>query len=56
MIPPLTKKEEKNYNKQKVCHICRKGFNTDESEKVKDHCRYTGKYRGTAHDICNLRY
>ena len=24
--------------------------------KVKYHCNYTGKYRGTAHDICNLRY
>ena len=21
---PLTKKEEKNYNKQKVCYICKK--------------------------------
>ena len=21
-----------------------------------DHCHYTGKYRGAAHDICNLRY
>ena len=21
---PLTKKEEKNHNKQKVCHICKK--------------------------------
>ena len=24
--------------------------------KVKDYCHYTGKYRGAAHDICNLRY
>ena len=24
--------------------------------KVKDHCHYTGKYRGAARNICNLRY
>ena len=24
--------------------------------KVRDHCHYTRKYRGAAHDICNLRY
>ena len=24
--------------------------------KVKYHCHYTGKYRGAAHNICNLRY
>ena len=46
---PLTKKEEKNPNKQKVCYICKKEFNTDDSDKkhhkVKDHCHYTGKYR-----------
>ena len=57
---PLTKKEEKNHNKQKVCYICRKEFNTDDSDKkyhkVKDHCHNTGKYRGATHDICNLRY
>ena len=57
---PLTKKEEKNHNKQKVCYICEEEFNTDDSDKkhhkVKDHCHYTGKYRGAAHNICNLRY
>ena len=30
---PLTKKEEKNHNKQKVCYICKKEFNTDDSDK-----------------------
>ena len=57
---PLTKEDEKNHNKQKVCHICRKEFNADDSDKkyhkVKDHCHYTGKYRGAARNICNLRY
>ena len=57
---PLTKKEEKKHNKQKVCHICEKGFSSDDSDKkynkVKDHCHYTGKYRGAVHDIYNLRY
>ena len=57
---PLTKKEEKHHNKQKVCYICKKEFNTDDSDKkhhkVKVHCYYTGKYRGATHNICNLRY
>ena len=55
---PLTKKEEKNHNKQEVCYICKKEFNADDKKhcKVKDHCHYTGKYRGATHNICNLRY
>ena len=24
--------------------------------KVKEHCHYTGKYRGAAYSICNLKY
>ena len=50
---PLTKKEEKKHNKQKVCRICKKKISTDDSNKkyhkVKDHCHYTGKYKGAAH-------
>ena len=56
-IIPLTK-EKKNYNDQKVGYICKKEFDTTDKKhhKVRDHCHYTGKYRGAAHNICNLRY
>ena len=50
---PLTKEEENNYNKENTCYICKKDFNND---KVRDHCHFTGKYRGAAHNTCNLRY
>ena len=50
---PLTKEEEDNYNKENICHICKKEFNND---KVRDHCHFTGKYRRVAHNTCNLRY
>ena len=61
---PLTDKENKSYEKQKVCHICKKEFCFDENEKnkfklyqnVRDHCHYTGQFREAAHSICNLRY
>ena len=25
-------------------------------QKVRDHCNYTGEYKGAAHSICNLKY
>ncbi|XP_057308117.1 uncharacterized protein LOC130646004 [Hydractinia symbiolongicarpus] len=28
----------------------------DENRKVRDHCHYTGLYRGAAHNTCNLKY
>ena len=52
---PLTTKEEIDYNKQKICYICKKEFDK-KNYKVRDHCHYIVKYRGAAHNICNLRY
>ena len=28
----------------------------EKHHKIKDHCHYTEKYRGAAHNICNLKY
>ena len=57
---PLTKEEKKTHNQQNICYICKKIFSTDDKNKkyhkLKDHCHYTGEYRGAAHDICNLRH
>ena len=40
-------------------YICKKVFSNDDDNKkyhkVRDHCHYTGKYRGATHDISNLR-
>ena len=54
----LTTEEKIHYNKQKICYICEKEFNNNDKKnyKVRDHCHYTGKYRGAVHNICNLRY
>ena len=61
---PLINEEKESHKNQEICHICKKEFCTDKDNKEKfkkmqkgrDHCHYTGKYRGAAHSICNLRY
>ena len=57
---PLKKEEKEFRNMQKICDTCKRIFSTGDNNKkyhkVKDRCHYTGKYRGAAHDIGNLRY
>ena len=57
---PLTIEESKSYCSQNVCGISKKGLSIDDDNKkyhkVRYHCDYTGKYRGAARNICNLRY
>ena len=60
MIPekpmePLTNKQWIQYKRASECHISFKPFN-HKDPKVRDHFHYTGKYRGPAHSLCNLRY
>ena len=55
---PINKRENINYNDQQICYMCKKIFDKSDKKhhKVRDHRHYTGKYRGAAHNICNLRY
>ena len=56
-IIELTLEEQKGYDGARYCHICKKVFGDKKKHrKVRDHNHYTGKYRGAAHSICNLRY
>ena len=50
----MTKEDEEEFQKVNECHICNKKY-TNEDIKVRDHCHITGKYRGSAHQECNLK-
>ena len=60
---PLTKEENKSCKEQEACQICKEKFFMDKDDedyinrkKIKDHCHYTGKFRGAAHSKCNSNY
>ena len=64
----LTSEEQYRHYNAKYCYICQKTFSKDNedkdnkeykeknNDKVRDHCHYTGKYRGAAHRTCSLMY
>ena len=48
-------KDKDRFDKETRCWICNKEFGRGDV-KVRDHCHFTGRYRGAAHRICNLKY
>ena len=48
---------KKLHDSQDRCYACGEKFNNkkEDYKKVRDHCHYTGKYRGALHSKCNLR-
>ena len=48
--------EQEQYKKETVCWICNGQINDHKNYKVRDHCHFTGRYRGAAHNSCNLKY
>ena len=47
--------EKVEFQKATKCWICQ-GMFDESAKKVRDHCHFTGKYRGAAHNSCNLKY
>ena len=50
----MTKENEEEFKKAEECYICNKKY-TNQDIRVRDHCHITGKYRGSAHQECNLQ-
>ena len=47
-----------NFNNATHCYLCSGEITDDDKKegKVRDHCHITGKYRGCAHNVCNINY
>ena len=50
----MTEVDEQNFKTMDGCHICGEKY-TDKDVSVGDHCHITGKFRGSAHQECNLK-
>ena len=47
----MTEEDEEVCRNNDVCRFCEKIIKSD---KVRDHCHLKGRYRGPAHNICNI--
>ena len=47
----MTKDDEEDYRNNIICRFCEKEILSD---KIRDHCHLTGKYRGPTHNTCNI--
>ena len=49
----MTMHDKLVYDNSTLCHICNEELGED---KVRDHYHLSGKFRGAAHEVCNLKY
>ena len=51
----FTKKDKDVFEKATVCWNCQGEFQ-ESQKKVRDHCHFSGEFRGAAHAKCNLQF
>ena len=49
----MTRHDKYIYDYSTNCHICNEDLGED---RVRDHCQLSRKFRGAAHEVCNLKY
>ena len=49
----MTMHDKTVYDNSTLCHICDEELCKD---RVRHHCHLSGKFRGAAHEVCNLKY
>ena len=47
----MKQEDEEDFKNNNICRFCGKEIISD---KVRDHCHLTGKYRGPSHNVCNI--
>lgn len=53
-VPIIYSEDDRtNFERAENCYLC---SNLLIGDKVRDHCHFTGKYRGAAHSCCNLKF
>ena len=56
----MTQEDKIDFRRATICHICEEEIDKDTDDEnyriVRDHCHLTGKYRGAAHNMCNLKF
>ena len=50
----MTEDDQMRFKLMDECYICGEKY-TDKDVRVRDHCHITGKFRGSAHRVCNLK-
>ena len=50
----MTEDDKKQFELADKCHICGEKY-TGKDVCIRDHCHITGKFRGSAHQECNLK-
>ena len=47
----MTQEDTDDFENNNICRFCEKNI---ESDKGRDHCHLTGKYRGPSHNVCKI--